>query len=204
MRTLERGLPGTPMTGHADLAPDQRRAVIAYVKTLTPRFATDTAPACIETPQPPAPGPVAIDEGRVVYRLLGCAKCHGTSGEADGPSAADLVDDWGDRIRVHNFVRSGKFKCGGEPGDLYRTLHTGMNGSPMPSFTQAFGFAREDVGDLTALAAQHGAAAADEARSYLDRQPGRGDLAAMPEERRALVERRTWALVAYLRSLAER
>jgi mono/diheme cytochrome c family protein len=206
LRTVENGLPGTPMLGHADdLTADERRTVIAYVKSLVPRFAAETAPACIAIPEPPPPAPAAVEEGRAVYRLLGCAKCHGATGEADGPSAASLVDDWGDRIRVHNFVKSGKFKCGGEPRDLYRTLHTGMNGSPMPSFTAAFAFAREDTGGLAALEAQLGGAAAEEVRAYLARQPDRGAVAAMTDaERRALVDRRTWALVEYLRSLLAR
>jgi mono/diheme cytochrome c family protein len=203
LRTVENGLPGTPMTGHAkDLTPDERTAVIAYVKSLVPRFAAESAPACIDLPAAPAATPAAIEEGRSVYRLLGCAKCHGATGEADGPSASTLVDDWGDKIRVHNFVKSGKFKCGGEPRDLYRTLHTGMNGSPMPSFTAAFAFAREDVGDLTQLEAQLGGAAVEEVRAYVAGQPDRAALAALADaERGALVERRTWALVHYLRSL---
>jgi mono/diheme cytochrome c family protein len=204
LRTVAQGLPGTPMTGHADLSPDEQRAAIAYVKSLVPRFASETAPACIEEPVAPS-AEADVAEGRVVYRLLGCQKCHGAAGAADGPSAAALVDDWGDPIKVHNFVRSGKFKCGGEPSDLYRTLHTGMNGSPMPSFTTAFAFARGDVGDLGPIVAVFGEPAAAEARRYLDAQPDRAALGAMPEsERAALVERRTWALVAYLRSLAQR
>jgi mono/diheme cytochrome c family protein len=202
-RTVAKGLPGTPMTGHADLTPHEQRAVIAFVKTLVPRWTTETAPSCIAIPAAPALDDAATaDEGRVIYRLLGCQKCHGAAGAADGPSAATLVDDWGDPIKVHNFARDGKFKCGGEPVDLYRTLHTGMNGSPMPSFTAAFAFAREDVADLAPLAAAFGAAAAEEARRYLDREPDRAALAAMAESaRRPLIERRTWALVAYLRSL---
>jgi mono/diheme cytochrome c family protein len=202
LRTVTQGLPGTAMTGHADLSPDERRAVLAYVKSLAPRFASETAPPCIAAPATAADG-ADLAEGRVVYRLLGCQKCHGAAGAADGPSAAALVDDWGDPIKVHNFARAGKFKCGGEPSDLYRTLHTGMNGSPMPSFTAAFAFARGDVADLSPLAATFGAAAAEEAKRYLDGEPDRAALDAMPaSERAALVERRTWALVAYLRSLA--
>jgi mono/diheme cytochrome c family protein len=204
LRTVERGLPGTPMTAQADLAPDERMAVVAYVKTLAPRFASESAPSCIAMPEAPAANSSAVDEGRVLYRLLGCHKCHGASGAADGPSAATLVDDWGNPIKVHNFVRSGKFKCGGEPSDLYRTLHTGMNGSPMPSFTAAFAFAREDIGELAPIAALFGADGADEARRYLDREPDRQGMAALePKARQALVERRTWSLVAYLRSLAQ-
>ena len=71
----------------------------------------------------------------------------------------------------------------------------------MPSFTAAFAFAREDIADLGPIAAAFDAAAAEEARRYLDREPDRAALAAMPESaRRALIERRTWALVAYLRT----
>jgi mono/diheme cytochrome c family protein len=205
LRTLGEGLPGTPMLAQPDLSPDELRAVVAFVKTLVPSFATETAPACIDIPEPPADLLAGVSEGRVLYRLLGCQKCHGPAGAADGPSAGALVDSWNDPIKVHNFVRAGKFKCGGEPADLYRTLHTGMNGSPMPSFTTALAFAREEVANLDAITAEFGAAGAEEARAYLDAQPDRQGLAALDHDaREKLVERRTWSLVAYLQSLAQR
>jgi cytochrome c oxidase cbb3-type subunit 2 len=205
LRTIQRGLPGTPMTPHDDLSVDDRRRLLGFVKTLAPRFASDTVPPPIAIPPAPASDGAAVEEGRVLYRLLGCGKCHGAAGAADGPSAASLVDDWGDPIKVHNFVRTGKFKCGGDPADLYRTLHTGMNGSPMPSFTAAFAFAREDVADLAPVAAVFGEAGAAEARRYLDAQLDRAAVAALaPEARQSLIDRRTWSLIAYLRSLAQR
>lgn len=203
LRVVTEGLDGTPMNGREkELSLDERRAVVAYVKTLTPRFADEEAPACIEIPEPQAASPSRIAEGSNIYRALSCWKCHGVTGRGDGPSADGLVDEWGAKIRVHNFVRSGKFKCGGDPRDIYRTLHTGMNGSPMASFTDAFAFAREDLGDLSQLEATFSTEEVGAIRAYLATQPDRAELRALSaEERRDLIDRRTWSLIAYLQSL---
>jgi hypothetical protein len=76
-----------------------------------------------------------------------------------------------------------------------------MTGSPMPSFEAAFGFAK---GDFTPenLRTLGGPNEAKELQAYLEGQPAAATVKAMgAEERRALVSRRAWALVQYLRSL---
>jgi mono/diheme cytochrome c family protein len=37
-------------------------------------------------------------------------------------------------VRPADFSRQADFKCGQRPGDVFRTLVNGMDGSPMPSF----------------------------------------------------------------------
>jgi cytochrome c oxidase cbb3-type subunit 2 len=205
MRVVSQGLPGTPMTGFADsLSLEQRRLVVGYVKSLTPGFAREEVPACEVVPDPPPVTAEGVAAGASLYRLLGCWKCHGAEGRGDGPSAEALVDDWGERIRVADFVRSGKLKCGSEPASVYRTFHTGMNGSPMPSFAAAFEFAREDIADPSSTEALFGAETAAVDRAYLARQPARGEKAALSRaELDELAQSRSWALVHYLRSLLE-
>lgn len=138
-RTITSGLPGTPMVPVPELSAPDRTAVIAYVKTLSNAF-TGPAPTPIVVAAPPAQTPELVGEGHALYERMQCQKCHGASGRGDGPSAATLVDDWKRPIRPYNFVATKKFKCGNDDRDLFRTLMTGMTGSPMPSYADALAF----------------------------------------------------------------
>src|SRR5262249_42636961 len=66
-----------------------------------------------------------------------CVACHGKEGRGDGPSAPTLTDNKGDPIQPTNFSATTRFKCGESNQDLYRVLMTGMDGSPMPSFSNS-------------------------------------------------------------------
>ena len=204
-RSVTRGLPGTPMAAHdKDLTEQERRAVVQFVKTLSPKFSAGNLPACEPLPNPPPAMPGLVAEGKQLYRLMQCGKCHGVGGRGDGPAAATLKDDWGRPITPYDFVELHDFKCGNDDRDLYRTLTTGMTGSPMPSFEAAFGFAK---GDFTPenLRTLGGPNEAKELQAYLEGQSDAATVKAMgAQERRALVSRRTWALVQYLRSLLTR
>lgn len=200
-RSITHGLAGTPMPAHADLTPAQVGALIEVVSSFSPRFAAEPPAPCIEIPDPPEPTEKSIASGKQLYRILQCFKCHGKSGGGDGPSAQDLVDEWGRKIRPGR-VATQRLKCGADAGDLFRTLRTGINGSPMPSFGEAFLFDAESVAVGPTIESEFGAAAAAELRAYLEVQPDRARLDAMTEgERRALVDARTWAVVGYLISL---
>lgn len=204
-RTVTNGLPGTPMTPHArTLSDDERRAVVHYLRTLAPMRVAREPPACLATSPAPAETPELVAEGKLLYRLMQCAKCHGDGGRGDGPAARTLQDSWGKPIRPPDLGRAGVFKCGGELADLYRTLRTGMTGSPMPSFDEALSFAREDFSarSLTALGS---GAELSELQQYLARQPDAQALQTLsPQAREALSSGRAWALSAYVRSLPRR
>ena len=140
MRTVTVGMPGTPMLPHKELSDEQRAAVVQYIKTLSPKFANGNLASCPAEPAPPAASADLVAEGKGLYDKMQCGKCHGTTGRGDGPSAAALKDDWGNPIKPYNFVVLKNFKCGNQDGDLFRTLQTGMTGSPMPSFVDALSF----------------------------------------------------------------
>lgn len=205
LRTITNGIPGTPMRPFdKTLTMEERLAVIEYVKHLTPRFANETAPECIPIPEPMPASPELIAEGKQVYRVLRCWTCHGVDGTGDGPASRGLRDDWGDRVRVYDFTREDRYKCGGSARDLYRLLHTGMTGSPMPSFAEAFLLPRESADKPRSYRRIFDRDEIDEIMSYLETQPDRAAIRAMtPEEKEELRTRRTWALVHYLRSLSE-
>ncbi len=74
-----------------------------------------------------------------------CAACHGQYGAGDGPTAGDYDDDWGYPLRPRNLAK-GVFRAGAEPADLYRSIATGINGTPMPSYSGSI--APEDIWSL--------------------------------------------------------
>jgi mono/diheme cytochrome c family protein len=62
-----------------------------------------------------------------------CAACHGDKGLGDGPTADAYNDDWGYPIRPRNFA-AGVFRVGSEAADIYRSVATGISGTPMGAF----------------------------------------------------------------------
>ena len=84
--------------------------------------------------------PIAVDKkvierGQQRYDIY-CAPCHGLSGRGDGPAAPNLENDWGEPTPPANLTAP-LLRCGPGPEDIYRTLVTGLNGTPMPEFLSA-------------------------------------------------------------------
>jgi cytochrome c oxidase cbb3-type subunit 2 len=119
-----------------ELPEKDRMAVIAYVKTFSPRWAEERPEPPIVIGEPPAPTPALLARGKALYAQAKCAQCHGEGGKGDGPSANELQDDLKFRIRPADFTR-GQFKGGGDVRDIYRAMTSGLDGTPMPSFADA-------------------------------------------------------------------
>ena len=126
-RTIVQGIPSTGMVPNDHLKPAEVDAVIAYLKTLSPRFASMAPAAPIPIPPAPPQTAAAIARGRAVYEKAECRECHGREGRGDGPSAKDL------KIKPSDLTRR-PFKSGPQPADVVRTLLTGLDGTPMPSY----------------------------------------------------------------------
>jgi cytochrome c oxidase cbb3-type subunit 2 len=132
-RSVSRGVHGTAMIPWGWLPEPERWAVIEHVKGFSPRFREDGPGEPVTVPVPPAETPALVAEGAAAWRRNGCAKCHGEAGEGDGPSASSLVRDGGRPIRPLPFS-GGRFLRGGSLRDLWLTLATGLDGTPMPSY----------------------------------------------------------------------
>jgi len=158
LRTLERGIPGY-MPSFGGLTAGERRLAVTAVKRFYPGFAS-AHPSPVSLPEPPALDAAAVARGRETYVAAGCPSCHGDRGHGDGPSASELKDEMGLRIKPADLRYPSRFKNGAEPPDVYRTLVTGLDGTPMPSYAGAF----DDSGTIWDLVAYVGS---------LDRSRGR-------------------------------
>ena len=136
-RVLVTGLYGTSMSSFSTtLSHAQRLDVIAYIKTFSPRFATEKPEPPITIPPEPPYTPKSVERGAAIYEKFNCAQCHGDAGEGDGPSADDLTDDWGNPIVPYDLTE-GHIKCGDSGPNIYRVFIGGLNGTPMPSFADS-------------------------------------------------------------------
>lgn len=133
LRTLEAGVRTTAMIAQRHLPEDERRTVVAYLKTLSPRFAEEGPGEPITIPAAPPVTADLVERGARIYVKAQCWECHGREGKGDGPSAGQLKDDWGMPIRPTDLTRL-PYKGGQALEDLYRTIATGLDGTPMPSY----------------------------------------------------------------------
>jgi mono/diheme cytochrome c family protein len=135
---IRRGMPYTSMPAWPEFS-DQEVSDLAYfIKTFAPGFSSaENVPQPVELPSGPSATNETIELGKKLYVETGCVKCHGELGRADGPSAPTLVDDWRYPIRPADLTQSWTFRGGSTREDIFRTMTTGFNGTPMPSFADA-------------------------------------------------------------------
>ena len=148
LRTISRGVRGTAMPPWYDLPINDRLAVIQYIKYVLAVDRSDsTKPYAFFTEEPPGP-PLYIgkpppptqqllDRGKEVWEQAKCWECHGKTGKGDGEKAAGLKDDEEFTV-VPADLTSGQFKSGPAVEDIFRTITTGLSGTPMPSYRDSF------------------------------------------------------------------
>lgn len=136
LRVLQQGVRRTAMVPQTHLTETEQRAVIAYLKTFSPRWREEEPEPPMRIPEPPAKTSALVAQGQELYQAAGCAQCHGLAGRGDGPQAKELKDDWGWPIRPAN-LQQRPLKGGSTLKDIYRTLATGLDGTPMPALAEA-------------------------------------------------------------------
>jgi mono/diheme cytochrome c family protein len=137
LKTITNGIAGTSMPSWAALPEQDRRALVAYVKSFSEAFRTQPVGTSVAVRQPPPVTPRILATGKDLYEQAGCFDCHGRSGKGDGPAAATLKDEWGYPITPYDFTVPGKMKGGGSVQEIYQTLTIGIGGTPMPSYDEA-------------------------------------------------------------------
>jgi len=146
-RIITDGMPGTSMPPWRVLPDKERWDLVAYLKT----FAADKfkeVPKKQELPKDVASSPESLKRGKEMYEAIECNKCHGATGRADGPSRAELKDEWGQPIKPANLTQRWNFRGGSSRTDIAMRLATGVLGTPMPSFIDSVE-KPEDIWHLT-------------------------------------------------------
>ena len=144
LRTITRGVRGTAMPSWHELPQKDQLAVIQYIKyelsadrtdPAKPYFYFDEEPPKlpIQIGEVPKPSQQIVDRGKQVWQQAKCWECHGQTGRGDGEKAAGLKDDLGFPIPPANLT-TGQFKSGASVRDIFRTMTTGLSGTPMPSY----------------------------------------------------------------------
>jgi mono/diheme cytochrome c family protein len=135
---IRRGMPYTSMPAWPTLTDQEVANLAYYLTTFSPDFSVkENVPQPIELPRAPNMTAESVELGKKMYVEAGCVRCHGTMGRGDGPSAPTLVDDFGHLIRAADLSQSWTFRGGSTREDIFRTMSTGLNGTPMPSFQEA-------------------------------------------------------------------
>lgn len=148
-RTISRGIPGV-MPPFSGLTEDERWAVIAYVKSFNPLF-LEGAPTPLAMAGPPVPfSQASVKRGREIYQTFGCPACHEDyARERRAPIAREeLRDARGLAIQAADLTAPSSFKNGSRPEDIYRTLMTGLDGTPMPAYAHDFEGREDDLWHL--------------------------------------------------------
>jgi cytochrome c oxidase cbb3-type subunit 2 len=134
LKTLRNGLHGTAMPDWKDfLGEDSLKAVVAYIKSFSPRFGSEQ-PSLIKLRAPIPTSTSSIGSGKKIYDKLQCSTCHGTDGTGRDAESTDLKDDDGNDISAANLTEPWTFRGGATSQDIYLRFRTGLDGTPMPSY----------------------------------------------------------------------
>ena len=134
-RTITNGVPGTAMPFFKGLLSEsERRDVIAFIKTFNSRWESEGPGKPISVGQEPAMTPDTIKHGEEVFKKAQCFVCHGLEGRGNGPITNTLRNEWGFQFKARDFTKGWLFKRGNTVKDIFITVSTGLNGTPMGSF----------------------------------------------------------------------
>jgi cytochrome c oxidase cbb3-type subunit 1 len=137
--TVTHGLWGTAMPTWQEISERERAAVIQYIKTFSDRWQKEAMGQSISiTPESPVTA-ASIENGKIIFHGKAiCFMCHGAEGRGDGMLAAGLQDVWGHPVRPANFTLQagvhGGVKLGHDGEHIFKTIVTGVGGTPMPPF----------------------------------------------------------------------
>jgi DMSO reductase family type II enzyme heme b subunit len=126
------------------LPEDELWQVVFYIKSFFEDFADpefNPYEELIKQGPPPAESSELIQLGRKIYideARGACVKCHGPEGRGDGEEAGTQKDDWDAPIMPANLAAGWRYKNWGPSlEEVFRTLSTGLNGTPMPGYSDS-------------------------------------------------------------------
>ena len=153
-RTIRSGISGTAMPFFKKLTDSDVDGLIVYLQNLSKRWDDETLyadplPLPEETPEwfrDEKKLATHAKKGSKKFAEM-CAVCHGPEGKGDGPGSKELKDVWENPI-VPADLTNEHHKSGDAPSDLFRTIATGLDGTPMVGFWGTLKV--EEIWDLVA------------------------------------------------------
>ncbi len=127
--TITRGIHGSGMPSW--------RPLLRQERAFSSRFTEEPPATPIPVPTEPPTSSESVKRGADLFQSMNCWMCHGKEGRGDGPSASSLTDSKGYAIKPFDLTGGTHMKCGDSDQGIFRDLITGLDGTPMPSFSSA-------------------------------------------------------------------
>ncbi|PIQ97481.1 MAG: Triheme cytochrome c [Nitrospinae bacterium CG11_big_fil_rev_8_21_14_0_20_56_8] len=136
---ITHGMKGTTMPPWGHLSETERWGLVAYIKTLSPKFEKfekkNKSHTIITVPEPPPLTLESIARGKDLF-IKNCSGCHGVKGRNDGVSTRKIVNIPTDALWPRNLSKPWTFRRGVSRKQIYLTLRTGLSGTAMPRFSE--------------------------------------------------------------------
>lgn len=134
-RIITSGIEGTAMPFWSTISETERWQVLYYVKTFNDQFKKDATPKVVPVVSI-ASTPESISRGQELFKETKCFECHGDDGRGNGPLTVALQTEWNMPYRARDLTKGWNFKGGNTIEDIYRTISTGLNETPMGSYLE--------------------------------------------------------------------
>ncbi|MFQ5687790.1 MAG: ethylbenzene dehydrogenase-related protein [Candidatus Scalindua sp.] len=133
-RIITSGVEGSAMPFWSTLTVEERWQVIYYVKTFYEGFKESEGHEVAPVGAKVASNSESVKRGKKLFKEAKCFLCHGEDGKADGQITTTLKGKWDLSYKARNLTKSWLFKGGNSPEDIFRTVTTGINETPMGSY----------------------------------------------------------------------
>ncbi|MGR3294397.1 MAG: ethylbenzene dehydrogenase-related protein [Candidatus Scalindua sp.] len=133
-RIISSGVEGSAMPFWNTLSSEERWQVIYYIKTFNSEFKEKGERAETSLGGGSASSSDSIKRGKKLFKEAKCILCHGEDGRGEGPLTTTLKKQWDLPYKARDLTQSWLYKGGNSEEDIYRTVTTGLNETPMGSY----------------------------------------------------------------------
>lgn len=135
-RIITSGIEGTAMPFWYTISETERWQVLYYIKTFNEQFKKSDAVKMVSLGSVVASTPESVQRGSELFKETKCFECHGEDGRGNGPLTVALQTEWNMSYRARDLSKGWLFKGGNTLEDIYRTISTGFNETPMGSYLE--------------------------------------------------------------------
>jgi mono/diheme cytochrome c family protein len=139
IRSTKMGNPGTTMPPWTRFTDDEVNEIVEYVKSFEEEtFEFEAEP--FQIGKAPAVSDELIQKGKEIFDKAKCWECHGKAGRGEGEKGwqEKFKNDWGTRAYPTDLTQSWEYRGGATVEDIYRTVTSGFDGTPMASFQTSY------------------------------------------------------------------